>query len=58
MRLNVVVFYVMGIAKTADAMKQGEHAPASAKLVAALSLFLWFGVMYWGRMLPYLGTAF
>ena len=31
---------------------------ASAKLVAATSLLLWIGVMYWGRMLPFLGDAF
>jgi hypothetical protein len=30
----------------------------AAKVVAASSLFLWVGVMYWGRMLPFIGTAF
>jgi len=29
-----------------------------SKLAAAVSLFLWIGVMYFGRMLPYLGNAF
>jgi hypothetical protein len=29
-----------------------------AKVVAAVSLFLWIGVMFWGRMLPFIGNAF
>jgi hypothetical protein len=29
-----------------------------AKLAAASSLFLWFGVMFWGRMLPFFSSAF
>jgi hypothetical protein len=33
----------------------GEDAPFAAKLVAAASLFLWLGVMYWGRMLLFIG---
>ena len=56
--LNVVVFYVIGIARKIDALRPGEDAPASAKVIAALSLFLWFGVLYWGRMLPYIGNSF
>jgi len=29
-----------------------------AKLVAAASLVLWLGVIFWGRMMPFLGNAF
>ena len=36
----------------------GESAPTSAKLVAASQVFLWVGVIYFGRMLPYIGNAF
>ena len=36
----------------------GDDAPPTAKLVAAASLFFWGGVLYFGRMLPYLGDAF
>jgi uncharacterized membrane protein len=36
----------------------GENAPTSAKLVAASQVFLWVGVIYFGRMLPYIGNAF
>jgi uncharacterized membrane protein len=33
-------------------------APRSAKLLAASQIFLWIGVIYFGRMLPYIGGAF
>ena len=39
-------------------MGPGDEAPTSAKVIAATSIFLWFGVMYWGRMLPFIGNAF
>jgi len=40
------------------ALGPGDNAPLSAKLVAASQVFLWIGVIYFGRMLPYLGNAF
>ena len=33
------------------ALGKGEDAPSSAKLVAASQIFLWVGVIYFGRML-------
>ena len=56
--VNVGVFYLTGLSRRVDAVGGGEEVPAAAKLVAATSLFLWIGVMYWGRMLPFLGDAF
>lgn len=56
--LNVLVFYVTGIARKVEALGSGDDAPWSAKIVAGLSLFLWIGVMFWGRMLPFLGNSF
>jgi hypothetical protein len=56
--VNLAVFYVTGIARTVDALGPGDDAPASAKIIAATSLFLWVGVMFWGRMLPFIGNAF
>lgn len=35
-----------------------DEAPSAAKVIAATSLFLWVGVMFLGRMLPFLGEAF
>lgn len=36
----------------------GDNAPTLAKLMAASQVFLWVGVIYFGRMLPYIGGAF
>ena len=38
--------------------KEGEQAPSAYKTIAALSLVSWFFVVYWGRMLPFIGNAF
>lgn len=39
-------------------VKAGERAPALGKAVAVSAIALWIGVMYFGRMLPFLGNAF
>jgi hypothetical protein len=36
----------------------GADTPMAAKCVGALSLISWLGVLYWGRMLPFIGDAF
>ena len=36
----------------------GVRAPARVQAMAAASIALWIGVMYFGRMLPFLGEAF
>jgi H+/Cl- antiporter ClcA len=51
--LNVVVFYATGLASKVDRLGPGEDAPRRAKIVAATSLVLWLGVIYFGRMLMY-----
>lgn len=39
-------------------LNPGEEAAAIDKLVAALGIGAWVGVIYFGRMLPYLGNAY
>jgi hypothetical protein len=39
-------------------VEAGHDSPVRVKAVAASSLVLWFGVMYFGRMLPFLGDSF
>ena len=56
--VNVGAFYITGLAARVDATGAWQDAPLGAKLVGATSLFLWVGVMYWGRMLPFIGSAF
>jgi hypothetical protein len=55
---NVLVFYVSGIYRSVEALGAGEEAPRRARAIAAASLVIWVGVMFWGRMLPFLGVAF
>jgi hypothetical protein len=54
--LNLLAFYVTGIARKADAVTPEGIAPTSAKVVAALSLILWFGVIFFGRFIMYNDT--
>jgi hypothetical protein len=54
--LNLLAFYVTGIAKRADAVTPDGTAPAGAKVVAAVSLLAWFGVILFGRFIMYNDT--
>ena len=36
----------------------GDDAPMTGKVIAASAIFLWAGVLYFGRMLPYIGNSF
>lgn len=56
--VNAIAFYATGLSARVDATAAGENVPFAAKLVGAASLILWIGVMYWGRMLPFIGNAF
>jgi hypothetical protein len=38
------------------AFKSEDDAPFQAKLIGAASIFLWVGVIFFGRMLPFLGS--
>jgi hypothetical protein len=55
--LNVLAFSLF-YSRKALALGPGEDTPAGAKVIAFTSLVSWFAVMYFGRMLPYLGDAF
>jgi hypothetical protein len=55
---NVAMFYLTGVAGRIETLDAEDDAPVGAKVIAALSLFLWAGVMFFGRMLPYLGASF
>jgi hypothetical protein len=55
--LNALLFETIVGPRTAE-LGADADTPPSAKLVGALSLFSWLGVLYWGRMLPFIGNAF
>jgi hypothetical protein len=40
------------------ALGPGQDVPATFKIIGAVSLISWFMVLYWGRMLPFVGDAF
>ena len=56
--LNVFLFYVTGLKRAVDGVEAGQDAPLGARVSAGVSLFLWVGVMYWGRVLQFLGKSF
>lgn len=55
--LNALIFEI-AIAPLTAGLGEGADTPLGAKLVGAVSLVSWFGVLYWGRMLPFIGGAF
>ena len=56
--INVFMFYMTGISRKVEVLGPGDEAPGAAKAVAAISIFLWFGVILWGRLMPFLGLQF
>jgi hypothetical protein len=40
------------------ALEPGKPSPVAFRAIGALSLVSWFFVLYFGRMFPYLGTAY
>lgn len=51
--LNLLAFYLTGSARAVDALGPEDDAPPLAKVIAATSLFLWIGVVYFGRLIPF-----
>jgi len=56
--LNALVFLVSGLQRKCEALGPYDDVPMGAKVVALVSVVMWVGVMFWGRMLPFLGNAF
>jgi len=54
--INLLIFYFAGIARATHAVGPNDSAPVSAKVVAAVSLFAWFSVILFGRLLMYNDT--
>jgi hypothetical protein len=55
--LNVLYFETTQ-ARRALAIGSGDDTPRSFKVIGAVSVVSWFMVLYWGRMLPFIGNAF
>jgi hypothetical protein len=54
---NALLFETTLAARTAT-IGPGEATPPSAQMLGAVSLVSWLGVLYWGRMLPFIGNAY
>jgi hypothetical protein len=54
--LNALAYYVTGISKQMAAIGPKDDAPLNARLIAGLSLVLWFGVILFGRLIMYNDT--
>ena len=55
--INVAIFETTQ-GKRMLALAAGEDTPASFKVAGAVSMGSWFLVLYFGRMLPFIGNAF
>jgi len=55
--LNDILYFATGLKREVDGVGAGEAASASAKIVASVSLALWFSVIYLGVTLPFFGVA-
>ncbi len=56
--MNLLMFYVTGTAAKVRTLGAGADTPWPAKAIGGISLFLWVGVIVFGRLLPTLGDAF
>lgn len=55
---NVAVFERSSLGPRARLVGAGEDTTRGMKIIAGTSLASWFLVLYFGRMLPYLGSAY
>ena len=55
--LNAAIFETT-LTRTTMRIAAGDDTPAGAKVIGLVSIVAWMGVLYWGRMLPFIGDAF
>ena len=51
--LNLLAFHLTGMARAVEALGPNDDAPRLAKVIGGTSLFLWVGVVYFGRLIPW-----
>lgn len=51
-------FLYLTVVDKAWTLRAGEDSHVFDKAIAVSAIVLWIGVIYWGRMLPFLGNAF
>lgn len=55
--LNAVAFELT-VAPAMRRLPDDAETPLGARIIGAVSLISWLGVLYWGRMLPFIGNSF
>ncbi len=55
--LNAIWFYMKINKPMMDTWGSHEDTPGLAKVIGGLSLVFWFGVLIFGRLIPYVGTG-
>jgi hypothetical protein len=55
---NILIFYGAGVAKRTFAVSAGGAVPLAGRIAGAVSLTMWIGVMFWGRMLTFFRPPF
>ncbi len=55
--LNAVYFEAL-YRRQVEARALDSGGPIAVKVIAVVSIVSWFFVIYWGRMLPFIGNAF
>ena len=55
--LNAVYFEAL-YRRQVEAKQLDAGGPSTLKVIAVVSIVSWFFVIYWGRMLPFIGNAF
>lgn len=57
--LNILTFELNPRTKAlVETIGPGDNTPLRFKVAGGMSLFSWFAVLYFGRMLPFIGNAF
>lgn len=56
--LNAALFEVAVWPRLQAATHAADDTPLEAKAIGVVSIVAWLGVLYWGRMLPFVGDAF
>lgn len=51
--LNLLILHYSGLSRVIAGLGAGDDAPPAAQFIGAASLFLWVGVVYWGRLVPW-----
>lgn len=55
--VNALMFETL-VGRNVVTLPEGSDTPTAAKVAGVVSIVAWFGVLYWGRMLPFIGDAY